>query len=332
MEDVTNRQCRFMEQISPRLVHSINISTYEDNRKVTFGFKDEDSELTLRLQLNDITRYSFYPMTAKGLKKNVYDNDITEADFDKSNYVTVQWSNLVWRVYDMTKTKYCELNGESNERFLHLTVKKLKDANWLNLDGSSVDAANKPVIGKGIPVFVVAYLNTQDRIQFCYYSPHLLSAYQSFDDDDTEQTLAEPTTPDDNQDRLPSRWDRRAYSFVYRDLIDYDVTNYSGGKNIGHSPLHGDYGLYKSAGRSDISGTGINNPKDGYLWWSNGTLYDRTYEMTNGSQYGHFLYIDASDESRQIAAADFKADLCTGMQLIFSAYVRSYKVPLDHQR
>lgn len=103
-------------------------------------------------------------------------------------------------------------------------------------------------------------------------------------------------------------------------MIDYDVTNY-GGKNIGHSPLHGDYGLYKSAGRSDISGTGINNPKDGYLWWSDGTLYDRTYEMTNGSQYGHFLYIDASDESRQIAAADFKADLCTGMQLIFSAYV-----------
>ncbi len=326
--------------------------TYEDNKKVTFGFKDEISELTLRLQLNDITRYSFYPMTAEGLKKNVYDNNITEADFDKSNYVTVlQWSNLVWRVYDMTKTKYCELNGEPNERFLHLTIKKLHDANWLNLDGSSVDAANKPVIGKGIPVFVVAYLNTQDKrcpvanfdVRFMDFHPmtdkqitdegynnrtisyldeHYKKATKpiSFDDDDTEQTLAEPTTPDDNQDRLPSRWDRRAYSFVYRDLIDYDVTNY-GGKNIGHSPLHGDYGLYKSAGRSDISGTGINNPKDGYLWWSNGTLYDRTYEMTNGSQYGHFLYIDASDESRQIAAADFKADLCTGMQLIFSAYV-----------
>lgn len=341
-DDIMNALCN----------HNDGNYTYEDNRKVTFGFKDEDSELTLRLQLNDITRYSFYPMTAKGLKKNVYDNNITEEDFDKSNYMTVQWSYLVWRVYDMTKTKYCELNGESNERFLHLTVKKLKDANWLNLDGSSVDAANKPVIGKGIPVFVVAYLNTQDKrcpvanfdVRFMDFHPmtdkqitdegynnrtisyldeHYKKATKpiSFDDDDTEQTLAEPTTPDDNQDRLPSRWDRRAYSFVYRDLIDYDVTNYSGGKNIGHSPLHGDYGLYKSAGRSDISGTGINNPKDGYLWWSNGTLYDRTYEMTNGSQYGHFLYIDASDESRQIAAADFKADLCTGMQLIFSAYV-----------
>ena len=327
--------------------------TYEDNKKVTFGFKDENSELTLRLQLNDITRYSFYPMTAEGLKKNVYDNNITEADFDKSNYMNVQYNNLVWRVYDMTKTKYCELNGESMERFLHLTVKKLKDANWLNLDGSSVDAANKPIIGKGIPVYVVAYLNAQDKrcpvanfdVRFMDFHPmtdkqiidegynnrtisyldeHYKKATKpiSFDDDDTEQTLAEPTTPDDNQDRLPSRWDRRAYSFVYRDLIDYDVTNYGGsGKNIGHSPLHGDYGLYKSAGRSDISGTGINNPKDGYLWWSEGTLYDRTYEMTNGSQYGHFLYIDASDESRQIAAADFKADLCTGMQLIFSAYV-----------
>lgn len=331
--------------------HNDGNYTYEDNRKVTFGFKDEDSELTLRLQLNDITRYSFYPMTAEGLKKNVYDNDIKEADFDKSKYVTVQWSNLVWRVYDMTKTKYCELNGESNERFLHLTVKKLNGANWLNLDGTPVDAANKPVIGKGIPVFVVAYLNEQDKrcpvanfdVRFMDFHPmtdkqitdeglnnrtisyldeHYKKATKpiSFDDDDTEQTLAEPTTPDDNQDRLPSRWDRRAYSFVYRDLIDYDVTNY-GGKNIGHSPLHGDYGLYKSAGRSDISGTGVNNPKDGYLWWSDGTLYDRTYEMTNGSQYGHFLYIDASDESRQIAAADFKADLCTGMQLIFSAYV-----------
>lgn len=43
--------------------------------------------------------------------------------------------------------------------------------------------------------------------------------------------------------------------------------------------------------------------------------------MTKGSQYGHFLYVDASDESRQIAAADFKADLCTGMQVIFSANV-----------
>lgn len=323
--------------------------TYEDNKKVTFGYKDVNSVTTLRLQLNDISRYSFYPMTSDGLKKVVYNNDITEADFDKSQYVSVpSYESLVWRVYDITKKKYCKF--EVGGRFLDLTVKKLNDADWFNLDDSKVDAAAKPVIGKGIPVYVVAYLKAQGQmcpvanfdVRFMEFHPmthnqitaagynnrtisYLDEHYKlatkpiSFDDDDDEQTLAKPTSPDDNQDRLPSRWDRRAYSFVYRDLIDYDaaVTGYPG---IGHSPLHGDYGLYKTANLSGISGNG-NGGTDNYVWWDNGTLYDRTYEMSNGSQYGHFLYVDASDESRQIAAADFKADLCTGMQMAFSANV-----------
>ena len=323
--------------------------TYEDNKKVTFGYKDENSVTTLRLQLNKLERYAFYPMTSDGLKKVVYNNDITDADFDMSKYVSVPaYASIEWRVYDITKTKYCKLSGVG--RFLDLTVKKLNDADWLNLDDSKVDAAAKPVIGKGIPVYVVAYLQaegqkcpvanfdvrfmefhpmTHDQITAAGYNNRTISYLDehykpatkpiSFDDDDDEQTLAKPTSPDDNQDRLPSRWDRRAYSFVYRDLIDYDaaVTGYLG---IGHSPLHGDYGLYKSANLSGISGNG-NGGTDNYVWWDNGTLYDRTYEMSNGSQYGHFLYVDASDESRQIAAADFKADLCTGMQMAFSANV-----------
>ena len=323
--------------------------TYEDNKKVTFGYKDENSVTTLRLQLNKLERYAFYPMTSDGLKKVVYNNYITDADFDMSKYVSVPaYASIEWRVYDITKTKYCKLSGVG--RFLDLTVKKLNDADWLNLDDSKVDAAAKPVIGKGIPVYVVAYLQaegqkcpvanfdvrfmefhpmTHDQITAAGYNNRTISYLDehykpatkpiSFDDDDDEQTLAKPTSPDDNQDRLPSRWDRRAYSFVYRDLIDYDaaVTGYPG---IGHSPLHGDYGLYKSANLSGISGNG-NGGTDNYVWWDNGTLYDRTYEMSNGSQYGHFLYVDASDESRQIAAADFKADLCTGMQMVFSANV-----------
>ena len=328
--------------------HDDGAYTYEDNKKVTFGYKDENSETTLRLQLNNISRYSFYPMTPDGLKKVVYNNDITEADFDKSNYVSVPQygGSIVWRIYDVSKSKYCELSGDG--RFLDLSEKKLNDAEWLNLEGSAIDAKDKPVIDKGIPVFVVAYLKAEDNmcpvanfdVRFMEFHPmtheqitakgyhnrtisYLDEHYQmatkpiSFDDDDVEQTVAAPTTPNDNQDRLPSRWDRRAYSFVYRDLIDYDaaVTGYSG---IGHSPLHGDYGLYKTANISGISGNG---DTDNYVWWTDQTLHDRTYEMTNGSQYGHFLYVDASNESRQIAAADFKADLCTGMQMIFSANV-----------
>ncbi len=322
--------------------------TYEDNKKITFGYKDDKSETALRLQLNDISRYSFYPMTSGGLKKHVYDNNITKDDFE-SNYVSVPENGgwVDWRIYDITKTKYCELSSNNiNKRFLDLSEQKLKDADWFDLKGSPINASEKPVIDKGIPVFVVAYLNAQGKkcpvanfdVRFMGFHPmtheqitaagynnrtilYLDEHYQmatkpiSFDDDDVEQTVAAPKTPDDNQDRLPSRWDRRAYSFVYRDLIDYDATGYSGG--IGHSPLHGDYGLYKTANISGISRNGNNS----YVWWTGQTLHDRTYEMTNGSQYGHFLYVDASDESRQIAAADFKANLCTGMQMIFSANV-----------
>lgn len=325
--------------------------TYEDNKKVTFGYKDENSETTLRLQLNDISRYSFYPMTPEGLKKVVYNNDITDADFDKSRYVSVpQYGGSIrWRIYDVSKSKYCDLSGDG--RFLDLNEEKLNKAIWHNLDDSPIDDKDKPVIDKGIPVFVVAYLKASDT-QMCpvanfdvrfmdfhpmthdqitaagynnrtisYLDEHYKMATKpiSFDDDDVEQTVAAPTTPDDNQARLPSRWDRRAYSFVYRDLIDYDA-GISGYPGIGHSPLHGDYGLYKTANISGISGN-HSGGTDNYVWWTDKTLYDRTYEMTNGSQYGHFLYVDASNESRQIAAADFKANLCTGMQMIFSANV-----------
>ena len=326
--------------------------TYEDNKKVTFGYKDENSVTTLRLQLNDISRYSFYPMTSAGLKKVVYNNDITEDDFDKSKYVSVpSYGSIVWRIYDVSKTKYCELQENNNDkRFLDLSEKKLNDADWYNLKGLPIAAEDKPVIDKGVPVFVVAYLKvgndmcpvanfdvrfmgfhpmTHEQITAKGYNNRTISYldehYQqatkpiSFDDDDDEQTVAAPTTPDDNQDRLPSRWDRRAYSFVYRDLIDYDATGYS--VSIGHSPLHGDYGLYKTANISGISGHSYATGEDGYVWWTDKTLHDRTYEMTNGSQNGHFLYVDASKESRQIAAADFKANLCTGMQMIFSANV-----------
>lgn len=326
--------------------------TYEDNKKVTFGYKDEKSVTTLRLQLNDISRYSFYPMKPASLKKVVYNNDITEDDFDKSNYVSVpKYGSIVWRIYDVSKTKYCELQENNNDkRFLDLSEKKLNDADWYNLKGLPIAAEDKPVIDKGVPVFVVAYLKVVNDmcpvanfdVRFMGFHPmthkqitaegynnrtisYLDEHYQkatkpiSFDDDDDEQTVAAPTTPDDNQDRLPSRWDRRAYSFVYRDLIDYDATGYS--VSIGHSPLHGDYGLYKTANISGISGHSYATGEDGYVWWTDKTLHDRTYEMTNGSQNGHFLYVDASDESRQIAAVDFRANLCTGMQMIFSANV-----------
>ena len=272
---------------------------------------------------------------------------LVESDFDVTKLCKA--TKIEWWAYDKTKTYCLKLNDLGNEssRFFNLTMGKLNDK-WM--PASMTGSTKNYTFTYGDPVYIVAYamdgedhrcpianfdvrfMNnhpmTKDKIVKAGLNNRLISyLYEhykmatkpiTFDDDDVEQTVAAPTTPDNNQDRLPSKWDRRAYSFVYRDLIDYDATNYNGLKTIGHSPLHGDYCLYKSANVPGISGAG-SSQTNGYLWWDGGKLYDKTYEMTNGSQYGHFLYVDASDESRKIAASDFTADLCTGQQLIFIA-------------
>ena len=332
--------------------------TYEDGKYITVGMKDKSSIVTLRLDLSDAKKYYFHPLvngiykngTFSGFTKRVYYVDkkdkLVESDFDKTKLC--QATKIEWWAYDKTKTYCLQLPPVETRRFFDLKMENLnKEWTPVSLTGTGKSFT----FTYGDPVFIVAYamdddgnrcpianfdvrfMNnhpmTKDEITkaglnnrlISYLDEHYKMATKpiTFDDDDVEQTVAAPTSPDDNQDRLPSKWDRRAYSFVYRDLIDYDATYY-GLKKIGHSPLHGDYCLYKSANVDGVSGNG-ESLKDGYLWWQPGQLYDKTYEITNGSQYGHFLYVDASDESRKIAAADFTADLCTGQQLIFTAGV-----------
>lgn len=294
-------------------------------------------------------------ITSEGFTHRVYYADekdkLEKSDFDEAKLCKT--TKIEWWAYDKTKT-YCKklenLTSTSNIRFFDLSMGNLNGDDW---KPASMTGPNKSfTFGYGDPVYIVAYamdgedhrcpianfdvrfMNnhpmTKDEITkaglnnrlISYLDEHYKMATKpiTFDDDDVEQTVSAPTTPDDNQDRLPSKWDRRAYSFVYRDLIDCDASWWINLGEIGHSPLHGDYCLYKSANVNGISGNG-ESLKDGYLWWQTGILYDKTYEMTNGSQYGHFLYVDASDESRKIAAADFTADLCTGQQLIFTAGV-----------
>ena len=334
--------------------------TYEDGKFLTVGMKDKSSIVTLRLDLSEATKYYFHPLADDVYKGNgaivgftnrVYYADekdkLTESNFDKTKLCKA--TKVEWWAYDKTKT-YCLCLGTKTDRFFDLKMEDLNKDWWMPV---SLTGTNKTFTFEyGDPVFIVAYAMDEENhrcpianfdVRFMnnhpmtkekivkeglnnrlisYLDEHYKMATKpiTFDDDDVEQTVAAPTSPDNNQDRLPSKWDRRAYSFVYRDLIDYDATNYNGLKTIGHSPLHGDYCLYKSANVAGISGAG-STLTNGYLWWDGGTLYDKTYEMTNGSQYGHFLYVDASDESRKIAAADFTADLCTGQQLIFIAEV-----------
>ena len=319
--------------------------TYQDRKYLTVGMKDKSSTLTLRLDLSDSKKYFFHPLV-NGCTHRVYYADekdkLVESDFD--NTKICQATKIEWWAYDKTKT-YCLNLGTRFNRFFDLAMKNL-DGNWTSV--SSKGETKNFTFQYGDLVYIVAYA-MDDAGKRCpianidlrfrnnhpmtkeeivkeglnnrligYLDEHYKMAIKpiTFDDVNVEQTVAAPTSPDDNQNRLPSKWDRCAYSFVYRDLIDYDATNYVGLNKIGHSPLHGDYCLYKSANLS-----GVSTSSEKYLWWQTGELYDKTYEITNGSQYGHFLYVDASDESRKIAASDFNANLCTGQQLIFIASV-----------
>lgn len=319
--------------------------TYQDRKYLTVGMKDKSSTLTLRLDLSDSKKYFFHPLV-NGCTHRVYYADerdkLVESDFD--NTKICQATKIEWWAYDKTKT-YCLNLDTCVNRFFDLAMKNL-DGNWTSV--SSKGETKNFTFQYGDLVYIVAYaMDDADNrcpianIDLRFWNNHPMTKEEivkeglnnrligyldehykmaikpiTFDDVNVEQTVAAPTSPDDNQNRLPSKWDRCAYSFVYRDLIDYDATNYGGLNKIGHSPLHGDYCLYKSANLR-----GVSTSSEKYLWWQTGELYDKTYEITNGSQYGHFLYVDASDESRKIAASDFNANLCTGQQLIFIASV-----------
>lgn len=324
--------------------------SYEDGKGVSAGLMDFKATMTLRLNQNDVSNYYFHPMN-NSYTHHVFAEDeahkIKESDFSSE---VVQATKVQWRVYNSDKTQFVwwTYTGSSSSRFFDLSLDLLNNraatSAWRNLDGNGV--SSKQTFKYGDRIYVVAlaasssgqmcpianftcqlfnqYPMTTDELKTAgqntrlnsYLEDHYRSVNTvSFDDDDEEQTLLAPTSPDDNQARLPSKWSKRSYGFVYRELMNSAP---AGDMHVNpkHSPLHGEYGLYKSANiKGKSSGT------DSYLWWPTAQLYDRTYENTNGTQYGHFLYIDASDESRQIAEADFKADLCVGSQVIFSAAI-----------
>ena len=327
--------------------------SYEDGKGVSAGLKDASASMTLRLNQSDVTNYYFHPMDNID-KHHVFAEDeahkIKESDFNSS---VVQASYVQWRVYNSDRTQWALYTHKSatDARFFDLSLRKINGGNWRNLDNKGV--TRKQTFKYGDRIYVVAlaasssgqmcpianftcqlfnqYPMTADELKTAgqntrlnsYLDDHYRSVNTvSFDNDNEEQTLLAPTSPDDNQDRLPSKWSRRSYGFVYRDLNS---------NNFLHSPIHGEYGLYKSANIKGKSGDGQGGT-DGYQWWTKAQLYDRTYENTNGTQYGHFLYIDASDESRQIAEADFKANLCVGSQVIFSAAIADMTIASKAER
>lgn len=327
--------------------------TLEDNKRIVFGAKDANAKMTLRTNLKNSggQTYWFYPLNNANKGKSVYaiteSQKIKESDFQNT---IMQAKYIRWIAYNEARTKYCVLADKGNQ-FYDFKISDLKNSSgWKNVEGNA-SASTPSDIGYGHTAYIVAY--AYDGTDMCPVAnfevfihqgypkmkseinsdgdvdrtiSYLESKYNramdpiSFDKDNPDLTFARPTNASNNMSLKPSDFKSRAYGFTYAELANKDY--YNGGTRYGRSPIHGDYGLYKSGNLSGISANG----EKGYLWWAYGspTIYDRTYEKTGGKQYGHFLYVDASDESRQIASADFEAHLCTGSQLIFSGAVAEY--------
>lgn len=330
--------------------------TLEDNKRIVFGAKDASAKITLRTNMKNSggQSYWYYPLNnANNSSKSVYptkdSQKIKSTDFGST---LTQATNIRWIAYNEDRTKYCVLATKGSQ-FYNLSINDLTNntLGWRTV-GTGASTSTPTDIGFEHTVYIVAYAynssssmcpvanfevfihkgypKTKDELTADGDVDRTISYFDdkyeqqmdiSFDDDNPDMTLDAPTTPLNNMSLKPSDFKSRAYGFTYAELANNDPYD---GKTPHHSksPIHGDYGLYKSG---NLPGISYNN-QDGYQWWAAGspTIYDRTYAKTNHKQYGHFLYVDASNESRQIASADFKANLCTGSQLIFSGAVAEY--------
>ena len=324
--------------------------TLEDNQRIVFGLKDDNATMTLRTNLNNSggQSYWFYPLNNATNGKSVYatteNQKIKASDFQS----TIKQAQYIrWIAYNEDRTKYCVLASKGNQ-FYDFKVNDLKNntLGWRNVANNN-NVSTPTDIGVGHTAYIVAY--AYDGTYMCpianfevlLHSGYPKTKQELTDDNDLDRTLTyfdnrfeqkaeisfddkndftRPTTAN-NTIKKPTGFKSSTYGFTYPALTDYySKTSTSRQPN---TPIHGDYGLYKSANLD-----GVSKSTNKYKWWTNTsplpTIYDRTWAKTGGKQFGHFLYVDASDESRQIASVDFEADLCTGSQLIFSGAVADY--------
>lgn len=139
------------------------------------------------------------------------------------------------------------------------------------------------------------------------------------------EDLSEPTTEAKNMLFNPIPWKEAEYGFCYPTIDKYRIrTGWSG-----ITPIHGDYMLVKSVKKANVSAqcddsgdVPASGCEYGYHWYTYDPtiLYDYTH-LVNNSEYGGYIYVDASDESRTIATLDFTASLCSGSQIFFTAAI-----------
>lgn len=284
--------------------------TYDDNKRIIVGVKNNSSEFNLRLNLDrDINSYYFYGLPGGWIsgteykvyaKKHVYYSSseanasnykITDSDFDSNLHQA--GNTIYWRIYDKSKTKYMTLNTQSI--FLTLSKSQLSKGTWYGLsDGKK--SVTKPTDLSA--AYVVAYISgesyycpianyelqftdeypkTRNEVSGTYRSLESLERAQGYekaatvDFDFNEVSAAEPANSNENHYKgVPDNFEDNAYSFVYNTSAFPTLTQ-NVTAGVEHSPLHGDLGYYKVANlNKDASG---NTVESGHEYYNKTTGY-----------------------------------------------------------
>lgn len=327
--------------------------TLDDKKSLTFGAKETSSVMHLRTQLRYVNSYWFYPMQNANTHHVYYpdgeaaDHAIVASDF--ASTTPVRAAQVEWRVYSEDR-RYWRQFGSGSENLQKLTINNLYNNgnDWYDLSGQRVASSLVPQITYGSTVYLVGILkNGNDRCPFFNATLLLQHTYPRTSAQITNPTRTKsyleghynkiidasfdgefndfraPTDVVDNMQAYPSDFRRRQYGFVYPLLAKLNPWRDHGHSDyFRYGPQHGDYGLYKTANVKGISNTVVN--ETGYIFaYGGGELYDRTHEQ-DANRYGQFLYVDASEEARQIGSYDVaNQSLCSGSQIFVSAWVAS---------
>lgn len=286
----------------------------ENHGDISLGVHKNNTSFNLRLNLSDIKSYYFYP----------YNN----GDWDKTKYY--QANKLSWRIYDSEGKKISDIGSSDNNMFdfkTSMVEDQFASGELFYIVAFAVNGTKEAPIARFNcryydDIYPLSYdvLNSDYKYNtrtIDYLESHYTRVAQISFDIENGSTLAKPNNPIENINPMPFKWQRSHYGYCYPQLY-HDME----GQAIytGLAPLHGDYTILKSMNLSGISQDGSG---DGYKkeWWSGAEVHDHTYLNTNGAQYGYFLYIDASQESRPIANVEFEGEMCTGSTLVLSAMV-----------
>lgn len=294
----------------------------EDNGRVSLAYKDKDTKFAIRANLAQLDDYYIYNGSAlvncSKIRWFAYYED--ETGIYKSNNPVV--ASTTSRINQMTigdlNTDYTHIsngtpktisNAGNGMRF-HLVGEIGNESVWS-------PAVHYEMILLNAPAYALneGESNIPEKRRASYLTSHMThQATVNFDGEYGLPCSDAINSQLENHTTSPIEWDEAEYGFCYP-----DVRRISMGSNdyAGMTPIHGDYIIVRSMNKLNISD---NTPHYyTYHWWDSSELYDYTHTVGGTSaDYGSFIYVDASHESRTIAKMRFEANLCKGSELCFT--------------